>query len=336
MSWRRQCEASLKVMEHRVCRRIVAIVLSLACCAVILPYCANAYWIRILTSAFICAIAAAGIGVLYRQLGLVCLSQYALIGVGGWISMRCYQAFALPFESCVLAGAAGGCAAGILVGVPALRLRGLYLALSTLMMAGAFQVFISAINFPDGAGLADGAQMAMNRPFVAQSDGAYLRYVLAWLIAALCLIEIHVHSVVGRSWALIRTGDRTALSNAVNIVFYQTWGFALAGLLAGLSGALLAGAFGKLDGRAFPASESVLMFALVIVAGVYDWFGAVIAGLLMRAFPALLSDFGVDADLSMMFFGVALMHALMTAPTGIAGQLTGLHSAIVRRWKNHD
>ncbi|MFC7418413.1 branched-chain amino acid ABC transporter permease [Iodobacter arcticus] len=312
---------------------LLRIVVVLALLLIGLPLIANAYWVKILTSAFICAIAASGVGLLYRQLGLVCLSQYALMGVGGWITLRIYHAWAWPFEACILAAAMGGSVVGMLAGLPALRLRGIYLALATLMMAGAFQIFIAAINFPDGGpGLSgraiDGVRLIMSRPAWAESDVAFLRYVIACLALALCLIEVHRRSKVGRTWALIRKGDTTALSAGVNIMFYQTWAFGLSGLLAGSAGGLLASAIGRLDGRAFTASESILMFALTIVAGVYNWFGALIAGLLLRAFPALLSDLGVSAYVAMMFFGVALLHALITAPRGIAGQIASTTAAI--------
>ncbi|MCY1384356.1 hypothetical protein D9M69_726020 [compost metagenome] len=64
----------------------------------------------------------------------------------------------------------------------------------------------------------------------------------------------------------------------------------------------------------------------------YHWAGALIAGLLLRAVPALLTDFGVNGYLAMIFFGVALLHALITAPSGIAGQLMGAFEAVRRRF----
>jgi len=63
---------------------------------------------------------------------------------------------------------------------------------------------------------------------------------------------------------------------------------------------------------------------LAIVGGVFNWYGAVIAGLLLRAVPALLTDLGIDGYVTIGIFGVALFHALATAPTGIAGQISAL------------
>lgn len=311
----------------------------LAAIALAIPEVANSYWIKTLTSAMTVSIAAAGVALLYRQLGLVCLSQHALLGVGGWIALRLAH-LGLPFEVCVLAGAVGGSVIGMIAGLPALRMRGLYLALVTLMMAGGFQVVVSAIGFPDGGGgftghLSFGERQMMARPLLGQSDDAYFRYVLVWVTLAFVLLELHRRSKAGRSWALIRRGETTALAAGVNIVFYQTWAFGVAGFLAGLSGGLLAGTVGQLDGRAFPASESVLLFALSVVGGVYHWFGALLCGLLLRAVPSLLTDFGVNGYLAMIFFGAALLHALVTAPTGVAGQLAALFARLSKRFRGH-
>src|SRR5262249_22697224 len=107
-------------------------------------------------------------------------------------------------------------------------------------------------------------------------------------------------------------------------LLYKAWGFALSGFLAGIGGGLLAGAVGQLDGRAFEASQSILVFALTVVGGAYSWFGPIIAGLLLRAVPSLLTDLGVDGYWALVIFGIGLLHALITAPSGIAGQIVGL------------
>ena len=152
-----------------------------------------------------------------------------------------------------------------------------------------------------------------------------------WLAAVLALVEIHRRTRAGRSWALIRRGEAADVAAGVNILRYQTWAFGLAGFCAGVAGALLAGGVGQLDGRAFTAGDSVMLFALTVVGGAYHWAGALIAGLLLRAVPALLTDFGVNGYLAMIFFGVALLHALITAPSGIAGQLAGAFDAVRKR-----
>lgn len=322
-------QAALAAVARAQRRSLVVMVATVLLLGLALPWLANAYWLKTLTSAFALSVAAAGVALLYGQLGLVSLCQYALLGLGGWVALRVSHGLHWPFELCVLAGGASACLVGMLAGLPALRLKGLYLALVTLMMAGGVQVVLSAIGFPDGGPgwlgrVAGSERLLMTRPAWAASDGAYLSYVALWLAAVLALIELHRRTRAGRSWALIRRGEAAASGAGVNILLYQTWAFGLAGFCAGTAGALLAGGVGQLDGRAFTAGESVMLFALSVVGGVYHWLGALAAGLLLRAVPALLTDFGVNGFLAMIFFGAALLHALITAPQGIAGQLLAL------------
>ena len=134
-------------------------------------------------------------------------------------------------------------------------------------------------------------------------------------------VELHRRTRPGRAWALIRKSDASALSAGVNITLYKTWAFALAGFLSGIAGGLLAGSIGQLDGRAFPASDSIMLFALTVVGGVYHWAGPLITGLLLRAFPSLLNAWGIDGNIAYIVFGAALLQTLITAPAGLAGQL---------------
>jgi branched-chain amino acid transport system permease protein len=295
----------------------------------LVAFLANAYWLSAITSAVALSLSLAGVAVVYGQLGLVSLCQFALVGVGGWVTLRIGHAFHPPFELSILAGGVAAALVGIVFGLPALRLKGLYLALVTLMLAGGFQILISAWGFPDGGdgllGRADGAgRLMLERPSIASSPMAYFAYATAFATLGLMLVQWHRFAKPGRAWALIRKGEFVALAAGVNILRYKVWAFALSGFLAGISGALLAGNVGQLDGRAFTASESLTLFALAVVGGVSNWYGALIAGLLLRAVPSLLTDLGVNGYVTLAIFGVALFHALSTAPTGIAGQISGL------------
>lgn len=314
------------------------IVLTMACITALTALTANSYWLSTLTSAFALALAARGVALLYAQLGLVSLAQMALVGVGGWVALRLSHGTALPFEVVVLLAGAATSIIGMIWGAPALRLQGLYLALVTLMLAGAFQIVIVATGFPDGGagflGRADAAQrLMMQRPALAQGGTAYFVYVAVWLTAGLALVEYLRAGRAGRSWALIRRGRAAAQSTGVNMFRAKMKAFALTGFLAGVAGALLAGNVGQLDGRSFSAPESLFLFALSLVGGAHHWLGALIAGLLLRAVPSLLTDFGVSGYAATVIFGAALMHALITAPHGIAGQILTLVARLRRPGK---
>lgn len=292
-----------------------------------LPLVLSALWIKVVTSAAIFALAAAGISVLFAQLGLINLAQIALVGVGGWIALRLNYGTAIPVTLIIVIAGVATSIIGAILALPALRMRGLYLALVTLMSAGAFQILFNAFQFPNGGagfwGVARQSAADIRAPLMVQSDTGFLRYTI--VIVALCfgLVALHRITAPGRAWAMIRQSEANAMAAGVNVTFYKIWAFALSGLLAGVSGALLSNALGQLDARSFLASEGILLFALAVVGGAYSWVGAVIAGILYKLLPALLNDVGVSADIALIVFGAALLHAIMTAPRGIAGQISG-------------
>ncbi|MCA0044839.1 branched-chain amino acid ABC transporter permease [Celeribacter litoreus] len=298
----------------------------------LLPAFAGGQWVKIFTSTTTFAMAAAGAGFLYTRLGMVSLVQVGLMGVGGWVTLRLNHAFNFPFEINLMVAGAVTMFLGNLIALPALRMRGLYLALITLMFAAGLDIVFTAKQFPNGAdgfwGVGTTFAAEMRRPIFAQSDAAYLRYTMLWLVIGFVLIELHRRMAPGRAWALIRKSEAAALASGVNVTLYKTWAFGLSGLLAGLGGGLLAGSLGLLDAATFRASESVMLFALVIVGGARFWYGAVISAVLFRVVPGLLNNWGVDADLSLVIFGAALLHAVMSAPDGLAGQINGAVRAL--------
>ncbi len=307
-------------------QRVRPLVITFALIALLGPLILSAYWLNTFTTVACLTLAAGTVALLYGQLGMVSLAQFALAGVGGWVCLRLVHGLGLPFEIALLLGAVVAGVFGLIVGLPALRMRGLYLALLTLMIAAAVQVVINVIGFPDGgpgwAGkVVNGQRALIERPWLATSDAAYFRYTLFWLAAGLALIEWQRATKPGRAWALIRKSEAAAISAGVSVVGYKAWAFALGGALAGLAGGLLAGLNGQLDDTGFPVAQSILLFALTIVGGAYHWVGALFAGLLIRALPALLNDHGVDGNLANAFYGFALLVSLIQGRKGLAGQL---------------
>lgn len=334
-------QTSSSIVRQSQLSVLVQIVVTMSAVTFFVASLSNSYWLSTMTSAFALSLAARGVTLLFGQLGLVSLCQIALVGVGGWIALRLSHATTLPFELIVLLAGVGTSCIGMLWGAPALRVRGLYLALVTLMLAGAFQTIISAVGFPDGGpgflGRAEATQrIMMARPAIADGETAYFIYVAVWVALGFLLVEALRIGKAGRSWALIRKGQQAAQSAGVNLFVYKMLAFALAGFLAGAAGALLAGNVGQLDGRTFPASESLFLFSLAVVGGSYNWYGALIAGLLVRAIPSLLTDFGVNGYVAVIIFGAALIHALVTAPRGIAGQISNIMQKIQSSMKGSD
>ncbi len=282
-------------------------------------------WLNVLTSTGCFSLAVAGCSLMYSKLGMVSLTQVGLMGVGGWVTLRLNYYFDFSFEINLLIGTITTTLFGIILALPALRMRGLYLALTTLMAAGALEILFATFQFPNGGngfwGVQTGSNLFFKRPAIAQSDIAYLRYVVALVTISFFIVELHRRTKPGRAWALIKRSEAVALSSGVNVMFYKSWAFGISGALAGLGGGLLAGSLGLLDGGTFRASESIMIFALAIVGGTNSWLGVIIAASLFRILPAILNNLGLDADLSYIIFGAGLLHAVINAPFGISGQI---------------
>ena len=103
-----------------------------------------------MTQVAIYSVVALGLGVLVGRVGLISLGQAAVLAIGAWVAARLLFGTSLPYEVVLLASGVITMLLGTLVGLPALRMRGLYLALITLMLAGAITVVLASLNFPNG------------------------------------------------------------------------------------------------------------------------------------------------------------------------------------------
>jgi branched-chain amino acid transport system permease protein len=321
---------------------LLGVVAVLVAVGLVVPAVFSVLWIRAFTTSAIYAIACAGVGLLYGRLGLVSLGQIALVGVGGWITLRLGHGTGLPYPVLLLIAGVGTCAIGVTVGLPALRLSGLNLAIVTLMFAGAFSIVFNATGFPNGGGgflgRATGSvqRLALERPALGQSDGGYLRYVLVVAGLMYALLALHLRSRPGRQWAAIRQSEAGALASGVDTTQSKLWALAIVSFTTGVAGGLLAANAGVLDPGNFGASESIVLFAVVLIGGAFSLLGGVLGGLLSQAFPTLLDEIGVNGNLILLVFGIGLVHAVSTAPQGIAGQLQGLAALVRRRGPQED
>ncbi|MXZ51996.1 MAG: ABC transporter permease [Acidimicrobiaceae bacterium] len=300
---------------------------AIAVAAMIVPSGLDAFWTKAYTASLIFAIAAVGVAVLYGQLGEASLAQVALMGVGGWVALRVSHGTDIPFLMVVAISTAVTAVVAGIVGLPAIRLRGLMLTVVTLMIAGAVQAVLPATGFPDGGGgvlgrVTEGGRVPMRRPSFAQSDPAYARFVALILIACLVAGLLLRWNRFGRSLATISASDASAASVGINVVRTKTAAFVAAGVFAGIAGALLAGSTRQLGPASFRAIDSIVLCAIVIAAGT-RWWAPIVAGLLTKGAPALFSELDIDGNLALVVFGLLLLQTLLFAPSGISGQLAG-------------
>ncbi|TIC79994.1 branched-chain amino acid ABC transporter permease [Nocardioides sp. GY 10127] len=315
--------------------RIAGAVAALAVLAV--PLYSSPYWVQTFTATAIYAAVALGVSLLLGRVGMVSLCQFALLAVGAWIALRIGYGLDLPFLLVVLlAGLLTGLV-GVLVGLPALRLSGLYLALITLMAAAGVTVVLAATQFPNGGDgvlgfsntAAGTSQLA--RPSFATSDGAF--YVLTLLIvgALFGLVVWQLRGKAGRAWAAIRQSEATAVAAGVSVVRYKLWAFALAAFITGAAGALLAASGGGVTTYQFPTENNILLLAACLMGGVYGLWGSVVAAVFVKVVPALLQVWGIPSDVLLIAFGVGVIQTVLVSPQGAAAQLGHDLSRLARR-----
>jgi branched-chain amino acid transport system permease protein len=298
-----------------------------------LPALLSTYWIKVLTSVAIFAVVALGLNLLYGRVGLVSLGQIALLAFGGWVAARLLFLTSLPFPIVLVLAGLFTAALGTLIGLPALRLGGLHLALITLMFAGVVAIVVPTTNFPNGGGGVLGhtesslGSVAVRRPSIAEGDQAYYRYTTIVAAIMFLLALLHVSSKAGRAWAAIRQSEPAALAAGVNITLYKLYAFTLASFMTGVAGGLYAGNVGKLYSYQFSGAktiDSVSLMAVVLMGGIFSVWGAVVAALLQQLLPALLNDwfafFRRNPDFLLVLFGIGVLQVLVTAPEGIVTQ----------------
>ncbi|MBO0770799.1 MAG: branched-chain amino acid ABC transporter permease [Actinobacteria bacterium] len=292
-----------------------------------LPELLSLYYIDAMIQVAVYAVVAAGLVVLVGWVGLYSLGQAAVLAIGAWVTARLLFATAQPYPVVLLEAGLITMAAGTLIGLPALRMRGLYLALITLMLAGGITVVLATTNFPNGGHgfLGYNASTvhipAIRRPAIAATDPAYFRYAVVVAILMFLLVYVHIRTRPGRAWAAIRQSEPAALAAGINTTWYKLWAFALASFVTGVAGGVMAGGNQYLYSINFAPQDSITLLAVVLMGGAYSLWGAVVAGLLLQLLPALLHNWGVSADWLTILFGLGVLQVLTTAPRGLADQV---------------
>ena len=292
-----------------------------------IPSIFSLYYVNAWTQVAIWSIVTLGLGVLVGRVGMVSLGQGAVLAMGAWVAARILFATGLPYPVVLLAAGLITMVLGTLVGLPALRMSGLYLALITLMLAGAITIVLQNINFPNGGHGFTGYNGAsvhippIRRPSIATTDPAFFRYSVIVAVLMFLLVLVHLRGRPGRAWAAIRQSEAAALAGGINTTLYKLWAFALASFITGVAGGLVAGFYHYLNSLTFATSDSITLLAVVLMGGAYSMTGAVVAAFLLKFLQQLLNNWGVSPDWLTILFGIGVLQVLTTAPRGIVEQM---------------
>ncbi|MGH2882925.1 MAG: ABC transporter permease, partial [Solirubrobacteraceae bacterium] len=228
--------------------------------------------------------------VLTGYVGQVSLAQMSLAGIGGFMLGHISHGWGIGFPFSLLL--AGLCAVpvGLVIGLPALRLRGVNLAVVTLGFAAAMDALIfSSAGFAGGtAGLPIKAPHLLGLNLAANAGHSTNRpifgvMVLVVVILIALLVARLRRGPAGRMLLAIRSNERAAGSVGINVAQGKLMAFALAAFIAGVGGALTGYLQGELTADSFAAFTSISLLAIVFVAGVGRIAGAVVAGVMFSA-----------------------------------------------------
>ncbi|WP_435743434.1 branched-chain amino acid ABC transporter ATP-binding protein/permease [Microbacterium sp. PMB16] len=281
------------------------------------------YFVFLAISAVTAAIAILGLGIVTGSAGMIALCQLTFAAVGAWIVslLNVLQAPGGFIVWLVLGGAAAGLV-GILVGLPALRLRGVNLAVVTLGFAAAADVTLVQIQFP---GSADGT--AIERPAMFSNDRGF--FFLSIVVLAVCALGVFFlqRGRWGSSWKAVAFSERGTAAAGQSVQTAKLTAFAVSAALGGISGGLLAGQVQLPFASSFTPLQSLALYVLAIMSGAHLIDMAIFGGLLWVLVPELLKRWGIPQDWGFVVFGVLGVQAL-TSGTNLG---MGIRTLIWRR-----
>src|SRR5579883_2559693 len=293
-------------MKSASLRAVATIALSALVAASLILGLLPSYWIFLFTSAAIAGVVLQGIGIVAGRTGMISLCQMSFAGVGAWtVAWLSLHEVPGSLFLWILIGGAAAVPLGVAVGLPALRLRGINLAVVTLGFAAAFDNVLAATTFPGQTEF-----KFVPRPAFFDSDERY--FVFCVIVFALITIGLELLSQtrLGAGWLAIRHSERATAAHGMSVPGGKLSAFALSAFIAGVSGGLLAGQLGTLVSDSFNLMQSLAVFVVATMVGARHAEGAAFGGILIVFVPELLRQFALPQDLGDILFAVGATQAL--------------------------
>lgn len=297
-------------------RRRLLFLAPAAVAAWLLPYGLGGYTMHVVDVAIIFAILAIGLGLTMGVAGQINLAQVAFFGIGAYtVAILTTQAGFGFWPAAVLAVVAA-IVAGLLVGIPALRMQSHYLGIVTLGLALGF---INWVTNAEIAGRAEGISDIPVPPlFGVDLSSGYLFYYLELVVFALALVFalFVTRSPLGRRLRAMRDDDLAAGSLGAEIPLLRMTAFVLSGLYGGIAGVLYAGLIQFVAPETFNIGNMFLLLAMVIIGGRASVIGCVVGALGLAFVREALLDVSAFAQLG---YGVIVVLVVVFFPKGLAG-----------------
>ena len=294
------------------------------------PLVATAFYLDLACQVFLAAIGAIALMLLTGYAGQVSLGHAGLLSAGAFTAGILFREVNAPFWITLPAAALAGALLGVIFGLPSLRLRGLYLAVSTLALH--FIVVYLGGEYETRRGFSTG--ITIDPPTIAGYTiyGGRVWYfvLLAFAVGALLIGLNLLRSRTGRAWRAIRANETVAEALGIGVAQYKLLAFVISSAMAAVSGALFAYYRGFVSVEAFSLFLSIQYVAMIIVGGMGSLLGAVLGAVFVTLFPyaieaALMklpnaqSYAGVLFAINYAAFGVVMIFFLVFEPLGLVG-----------------
>ncbi|WP_406623772.1 branched-chain amino acid ABC transporter permease [Acidovorax sp. SDU_ACID1] len=292
------------------------------------PFVASDYWLYMACLVAINIASATGLNILTGYTGLVSLGQAAFMGLGAYTVAILQARWGTPFLLNLAAGGVVAMVGGIVVGIPSLRVKGLYLAIATI--AASFIAHFLFANLQITGGTA-GISMQPARLLGTDLDTSFRLYWLIVPVTVLLLLGAAnlFRTRIGRAFIAIRDRDISAEVLGIPLLRYKLLSFGLSSFYAGVAGGLWAYFFRVVTPESFPLSMSIFFLAAIIVGGMGSILGGILGAAFMTMVPELLK-FAVDllpggaglavflSPVRLVVFGALIIGFLVFEPLGLA------------------
>jgi branched-chain amino acid transport system permease protein len=283
-----------------------------------LPNFVDNYVIYVMARLCVYVLVALGLNLLTGYAGQISLGHAAFFAIGAYTAAVLTESLHWPFVLCVLSAAAFTGVIGYLVGLPCLRLSGLYLAMATLGFTLIVQEMLLQLAVITHGSEGMSVPPAALLGFTFNTDYRKFYLLLSITVVMFLVARNLLRGRTGRAFLAIRENERAAEAMGVTLARYKTIAFAISALYTGLAGALSAFLVGFLDPQEFSFFLSVQFITIIILGGLASLLGSVLGACFLIILPELLA--GLDVWQAFVY-GVIMVVTIIFMPFGLSGAI---------------